>query len=70
MVDASGTKVEEVDAFELMRPRDSNVPTPTGKAEISVAGIIGPALKLRAGGGIGFPGNNAFGVTLTYFFGI
>lgn len=44
-------------------------PTPLAKAELSVATLIVPGLKLRASGGFNFPGYEIGGISLVYLFG-
>lgn len=44
-------------------------PFPTGKAEIAVAVIAAPGFKIRASGGLNFPGSQRFALTAIYFFG-
>jgi hypothetical protein len=41
---------------------------PTIKIQAAVAGIVMRGLKIRAAGGVGFPGNNVFTLTGVYFF--
>lgn len=39
---------------------------PIGKLELAVAGIIGPDLKVRASGGLNFPGYSKFSLAVVY----
>lgn len=66
--DSSGTA--EVKAMELFPPRDKDIPMPIGKVEFAVAGIIAPGLKVRAAGGLNFPGYETFSFTVVYLIGV
>jgi hypothetical protein len=75
VTDASG-RILRVDG--AMPPTVASVPAkdifitegavPLAKVEISVAAILAPGLKVRAGGGINFPGYQHFGVSFSYLF--
>jgi hypothetical protein len=49
-------------------PQDWTV-VPIGRAELALAVIVRPGLKLRFTGGVNFPGFNVFGVNVQYLFG-
>jgi hypothetical protein len=42
---------------------------PIGKVEIAVGAIVAPGLKIRAAGGLDFPGYNKFNLSAVYLFG-
>lgn len=44
-------------------------PFPVGKVELAVAMIAAPGLKIRASGGLNFPGTQKFSLAAVYFFG-
>jgi len=44
-------------------------PTPLARAELSVATLILPGLKVRASGGFNFPGYEVGGISVVYLFG-
>jgi hypothetical protein len=64
------TRVEEnetFDAKELVFPGNGLVPL--GRLELAVAGIVAPGLKVRASGGLSFPGMHTFSITGVYLIG-
>jgi hypothetical protein len=57
----------DVKASTLFAPAGHDLSVvPTGKLELAVAGIIGPDLKIRASGGINFPGYEKFSLSVIY----
>jgi hypothetical protein len=60
-----GNLVETVDAKETFVIEQM----PLGDVEIAVAGIVAPGLKVRASGGISFPGKHTFAITINYLIG-
>lgn len=58
---------ETVSAEELVYPGNGLVPL--GRLELAVAGIVAPGLKVRASGGLAFPGTHTFSITGVYLFG-
>jgi hypothetical protein len=66
----SGTNEEVVEAETLFAPAGVEWKiVPLFKLELAVAGILGPDLKVRAGGGLNLPGYSVFNLTVSYFFG-
>lgn len=64
------TKVESretIDAKELVYPGNGLVPL--GRLELAVAGIVAPGLKVRASGGMAFPGLHTFSIAGVYLIG-
>jgi hypothetical protein len=60
---------EVVDAKALFSPNGINFPvTPLGRFELSVGGIITQNIKVRASGGISFPGQHTFRLSAIYLF--
>ena len=59
--------LETRDAKELIYPGNGLVPL--GRLEVAVAGIIAPGFKVRASGGLSFPGVHSFSITGLYLFG-
>jgi len=59
------------DLVETVDAKDTFVieQMPLGDVEIAVAGIIAPGLKVRASGGISFPGKHTFAITINYLIG-
>jgi hypothetical protein len=43
--------------------------TPLGRLELAAGLILAPGLKLRASGGVSFPGYHKLGITLVYLAG-
>jgi hypothetical protein len=61
--------IEELPARVLFSPGGSDVPVvPIGRLELAVAGIINQNLKVRASGGVNFPGQQTFSFSITYLF--
>ena len=58
---------ETLDAKELVFPNNGLVPL--GRLEIAVAGIVAPGLKVRASGGMAFPGMQTFSIAGVYLIG-
>jgi hypothetical protein len=58
---------ETLDAKELVFPGNGLVAL--GRLEVAVAGIVGPGLKLRASGGMAFPGMHTFSIGGVYLIG-
>ena len=58
---------ETLDAKELVFPRNGLVPL--GRLEVAVAGIVAPGLKVRASGGMAFPGMHSFSIAGVYLIG-
>lgn len=58
---------ETLDAKELVYPGNGLVPL--GRLEIAVAGIVAPGLKVRASGGMAFPGMHSFSIAGIYLIG-
>lgn len=56
-----------LDAKELVFPGNGLVPL--GRLEIAVAGIVARGLKVRASGGLAFPGMQTFSITGVYLIG-
>jgi hypothetical protein len=55
---------------EFLTIDDTNIPvSPLAKLELSIGAILTPGLKIRANGGLNFPGYQKFSVTATYLFG-
>jgi len=64
------TSTSDVSASTLFSLGGSNLSMiPIGKIELAVAGIVGPNLKVRASGGIDFPGYDKFSLTVVYLLG-
>jgi hypothetical protein len=59
--------LETRDAEELIYPGNGLVPL--GRLEVAVAGLVAPGLKVRASGGLAFPGVQTFSITGLYLFG-
>lgn len=69
-VTPAGTDTQSVEAKNVFAPWMHNLRVvPLGRIELTGAAILGPGLKLRAGGGLDFPGYNRFNVALVYLFG-
>jgi hypothetical protein len=69
-VSPTGAVSQNVDASTLFAPGGHQIKViPLAKIEFAVAGILGPDLKIRAGGGFDFPGYNKFNIAVVYFFG-
>jgi hypothetical protein len=58
---------ETLDAKELVFPGNGLVPL--GRLEIAVSGIVMPWLKVRASGGMAFPGTHSFSIAGVYLIG-
>jgi hypothetical protein len=58
---------ETLDAKELVFPGNGLVPL--GRLEVAVAGIVAPGLKVRASGGMAFPGMHTFSIAGVYLIG-
>lgn len=58
---------EMLDAKELIFPGNGLVPL--GRLEIAVAGLVAPGLKVRASGGLSFPGTHSFSIAGVYLIG-
>lgn len=65
----SGLVRTETITTEEMEDLVALKPFPLGKVEAAVAGIIMPGLKIRASGGLNFPGYTVFRITGVYLFG-
>jgi hypothetical protein len=69
-VSRTGSVSQDVPASTLFIVSGHDVKTvPLAKIEFAVAGILGPDLKIRASGGVDFPGYDKFSITLVYLFG-
>jgi hypothetical protein len=63
--------LEDVKASELFQPGGTKLKVvPIGRLELAVAGILGPGLKVRAGGGLNLPGYSSLSVEFLYLFGV
>lgn len=61
--------VEVVEGKRLFSPNGINFPvTPLGRFELSVGGIITQNIKVRASGGVSFPGQHTFSLSAIYLF--
>ena len=61
--------IETVAAKNLFSPGDVDFPVmPMARLELAVAAIITQNLKLRAGGGVSFPGQQTFSIAAVYLF--
>ena len=58
---------ETLDAKELVYPNNGLVPL--GRLEVAVAGIVAPGIKIRASGGLAFPGMHTFSIGGVYLIG-
>lgn len=58
---------ETTDAKELVFPGNGLVPL--GRLEVAVAGLVAPGLKVRASGGLSFPGTHSFSIAGVYLIG-
>jgi hypothetical protein len=58
---------ETLDAKELVFPGNGLVPL--GRLELAVAGIVAPGFKVRASGGLSFPGMHTFSISGVYLIG-
>lgn len=58
---------ETLDAKELIFPGNGLVPL--GRLELAVAGIVAPGVKVRASGGLSFPGTHSFSIAGVYLIG-
>ena len=58
---------ETVSAEELVYPGNGLVPL--GRLELAVAAVVAPGLKVRASGGLAFPGTHTFSIAGVYLFG-
>lgn len=59
--------LEVREAKELILPGNGIVPL--GRLELAVAGLVTPGLKVRASGGLSFPGMHSFSISAVYLFG-
>jgi hypothetical protein len=67
MVPTAVETSETVDAKELVYPGNGLVAL--GRLELAVAGIVAPGLKVRASGGMAFPGMHTFSIAAVYLIG-
>jgi len=67
MVPTAVETTETLDAKELVYPGNGLVAL--GRLEVAVAGIVAPGLKVRASGGMAFPGMQTFSITAVYLIG-
>ena len=61
---------EDIEAKHFFSPMGQEIPVvPLGRLELAVAAIVMPGLKLRASGGVNYPGIAAITVGAVYLFG-
>ena len=71
LVDNSTIVVTQTETRFPVDPEELFVvkPMPLGEVQLSVAAILAPGLKLRASGGVNFPGYQTFSIAASYLFG-
>jgi hypothetical protein len=70
-VSAGRTVIQQTESKELFSPWGQQLDVvPLAKIELAVAVILGPDVKVRAGGGLDFPGYDRFNIAVVYLFGV
>lgn len=65
----AGSPAEQLPAKELLRIDDTTIPVmPLARLELAAAVIVTPNLKVRASGGLAFPGQHTVSITAIYLF--